>query len=109
MTDRQTKKVCVYTFYMYMSTCTRRREAAIMQFYISIPYVPGFPMQSEPVGFQWIKINKSCVTAALFLSSWTLFCIPLSLLKYLARSVSITAIGTGMFPGTMILGLEVWL
>ena len=83
--------MCIYI----LSTCIRRREAAIMQFYI--------------VGFQWIKINKSCVTAALFLSSWTLFCIPLSLLKYLARSVSITAIGTGMFPGIMILGLEVWL
>ena len=49
--------MCVYI----LSTCIRRREAAIMQFYISIPYVPRFPMQSEPVGFPWIKINKSCV------------------------------------------------
>ena len=31
-----------------------------------------------------LLFNMSCVTAALFLSSWTLFCIPLSLLKYLA-------------------------
>ena len=49
--------MCVYI----LSTCIRRREAAIMQFYISIPYVPRFPMQSEPVVFPWIKINKSCV------------------------------------------------
>ena len=68
--------MCAYI----LSTCIRRRESAIMQFYISIPYVPGFPMQSEPVGFQWIKINKSCVQFSsvqllshvrLFVTPWT--------------------------------------